>query len=60
MTDAIFEISDVLFRAQEYQNLNSAPARSAIKKGAWAWVPKPGPEPGPAQRARHTCMGLEV
>ena len=39
--------------------MNTAPARSVIKKGGLARVPGPGPGPGPAQRARHTCIGLQ-
>ena len=45
-------------KVDKHPTLNTAPARSVIKTGGPSRVPYPGPPPGPAQRARHTCMGL--
>ena len=45
-------------KEDKHPTLNTAPARSVIKKGGPARAPGPRPGPGPAQRARHTCMGL--
>ena len=39
-------------KEDKHPTLNTAPARSVIPKRGL------GPGPGPAQRARHTCMGL--
>ena len=36
------------------------PGSRILDPGPLAWVPWPSPGPCPAQRARHTCMGLEV
>ena len=35
------------------------PGSRILDSGSWE-VPEPDPGLGPAQRARHTCMGLEV
>ena len=45
-------------KEDKHPTLNTAPARSVIKKRAWTQALGPGPGPGLAQRACHTFMGL--